>query len=344
MIRRAFHFFHTEIRGLHEAAYLIALASISSQVLALVRDRLLAHTFGAGVELDVYYSAFRVPDLIYATIASFVSVNVLIPFLVKWFGADDSHDSRRAQLFLSNVLTAFMLVMLVVLVIIFAFAPFLARIVAPGFSPDLDEQLTLLMRILLLSPFFLGLSNIIGCVTQSLKRFYLYALSPLVYNLGIIVGILFFYPRWGLPGIAAGVILGGVFHAAVQLPLLRETHVFPRLTGSVDWVEIRKIVRLSFPRTLALGFSQLSLAVLVAIASYMQKGSIAIFNFSFNLFSVPLSLVGASYSVAAFPTLSRLFADGERDRFIAQVTTALRHILFFHFLLPRSLSFFAHTL
>ena len=327
-MKRFFRFFHTEIGGLHEAAYLLGVATIASQLLALVRDRLLAHTFGAGTELDLYYAAFRVPDIIFATIASFVSVNVLIPFLVQWIGPGSTEDKKRAQAFLSNVLTAFVIVMVLTLGIVVTFAPGLAHFVAPGFTGTEQEKLVLLMRILMLSPFFLGLSSIVGCVTQSLKRFYLYALSPLVYNLGIIVGIVVFYPLFGLPGLAMGVVLGAILHGAIQLPLLKAARVYPNLSSKINWQELKTIIGLSFPRTLALSFSQISIAALVSLASYMPKGSIAVFTFSFNLFSVPLSLIGASYSVAAFPTLARLFAQGEKEKYVRQVATATRHIIF----------------
>lgn len=328
MFRRLRKLFHREIGGLHEAAYLIGIASLGSQLLALVRDRLLANTFGAGSELDIYYAAFRVPDLLYATIASFVSVNVLIPFLVQWIGPKSSNDSVKAQTFLSNILTVFVCVMGATIALVYIFSPGLAQIAAPGFAPEAQEKLSMLLRVLMLSPFFLGISNIIGGVTQSLKRFYLYALSPLVYNLGIIIGIVFFYPTFGLSGLAFGVVLGALLHMSVQLPLLKSAEVFPMLTTKIEWKEVRAVIVLSAPRTLALALGQISLAVLSAFASYMTPGSIAVFTFAYTLQSVPLSLIGVSYSVAAFPTLSRLFAEGEHDRFVRQVVTALRHIIF----------------
>lgn len=322
------NFFHREIGGLHEAAYIVALASLGSQVLALVRDRLLAHTFGAGADLDIYYAAFRVPDLIYATIASFVSVNVLIPFLVQWVGPGSSEDSRRAEAFLSGILTVFVSLLGVVLVAAYFLAPNLGGAVAPGFSPEAQEKLVVLMRILLLSPLFLGLSNILGGVTQSLKRFYVYALSPLVYNIAIIFGILFLYPVFGLPGLGLGVILGAFFHMLVQMPLVWSMGIFPGFTFKIYWREIREVLFLSAPRTLALALTQISFVVLGVFASYMSPGSTAIFTFAYSLQSVPLALIGISYSVAAFPTLSRLWKEDRRDEFARHVSVALRHIVF----------------
>jgi putative peptidoglycan lipid II flippase len=325
MVQRILRLFHKEISGLHEAAYLVGISSIASQLLALLRDRLLAHTFGAGTELDIYYAAFRIPDFIYVSIASFVSVTVLIPFLMERTKSGDTAEGRE---FLNSVLTVFLAVMAVVSIVIFLLIPYLTKVVAPGFDPDSREKLILLTRILLLSPLFLGISNLVGSVTQSLHRFFVYAVSPIVYNLGIIAGILVFYPLAGLPGLVYGVVFGALLHLLVQVPTLCKSGFAPRLTFKVNWREIRDVVTLSFPRTLGLSFSQLATMALVAFASLVGKGAISIFNFSYNLQSVPLSIIGVSYSVAAFPTLSRLFSRGERERFVEHIISATRHIIF----------------
>lgn len=320
--------FHKEIGGLHEAAYLVAFASFASQILGLVRDRLLAHTFGAGMELDIYYAAFRVPDLLYATLASLVAVSVLIPFLVEWIGPSSSQDSRRAQIFLSSIMTVFVSGMALLVAVGCFFAPKLAGIVSPGFSLENQEVLAGLMRILMLSPFLLGISNILAGVTQALNRFYVYALSPLVYNLGIIFGIVFLYPLFGLNGLGLGVVIGAFLHLAVQLPLLKIAGLSFAATSAINWKDVRQVVRVSVPRTVALSLSQVSFVVLTVFASYMPQGSISIMNFAFAIQAIPFSLIGVSYSVAAFPALSRLWKNDEREKFAHQITVALRHIVF----------------
>ncbi len=310
---------------MHEAAFLLGLSSLGSQLLALGRDRLLASSFGAGSELDVYYAAFRVPDLIFVSIASFVSVTVLIPFIVSRAGEADAAATRR---FLDGVFTAFFMVMIPVLAMAWYLAPTLAPWVAPGFSPALQVELVSLMRILLLSPLLLGLSNIFGAITQATRRFFIYALSPVLYNVGIIFGLLVFYPRFGFAGLGFGVGLGALLHAAIQLPSIMKVGLWPRLVRRVDWREIGRVVLVSLPRTLTLGAHQLSLLALVAIASYFGAGAVAVFNFAFNLQSVPLTIIGVSYSVATFPLLAQLFSRGETREFIHHVTVAIRHILF----------------
>lgn len=328
MVKRFLRIFNKEFGSLHEAALLLALSMFLSQLLALARDRLLAGTFGAGATLDIYYSAFRLPDLLYATIASFVSVAVLIPFLIERLERGEEKEARN---FLSAVFSLFMVVMVAVSALACLFMPKLASWLAPGFDLGDQGQMIIMARILLLSPILLGLSNLLGSVTQVYRKFFIYSLSPIFYNLGIIVGIVWFVPVWGLMGLAWGVILGALLHLAVQLPTLRGIGFWPRFSLKqlrTHFRSIGQMIMTSWPRTLTLSTNQLVILVFIALASYLGRGSIAVFNFAFNLQSVPLAIVGISYSVAAFPTLSKHFARGHLDKFVEQMTSATRHIIF----------------
>jgi putative peptidoglycan lipid II flippase len=327
MVNRLLSFFNRKISGLHEAAYLLALFTFLSQLLALVRDRMLAHFFGAGATLDIYYAAFRIPDIIFVSVASVVSLSVLIPFLVERI----DRDVEEAKRFVNSIFSWFSVSIVAVSGIVFFLVPFITHRVFPGISdPASRRELILLTRILLLSPIFLGVSNFLASITQAYKRFFVYAVSPILYNLGIISGVIFFYPRFGLAGLAVGVVAGAVMHLAVQLPSVWHVGFFPRFVRP-DFREMRQVVAVSLPRTLALSTTQLLLLFLVALASLQAAGSIAVFNLSFNLQSVPMAVVGVSYSLAAFPTLSKLFARGERGKFIEAMTTSARHIIFWSF-------------
>ncbi len=325
MVKRILRILYKEFSGLHQAAFLLGFSALVSQLLALLRDRLLAHEFGAGASLDIYYTAFRIPDLVYVSIASFVSVTVLIPFIV---GKIKNGQTAEVERFLSGVLTVFSLVMILVSFVLFMAMPYLAGLVAPGFSAESHNLMVKLSRILLLSPFLLGLSNLVGSVTQSFNKFFVYTLSPIFYNLGIIGGILFLVPLYGLTGLVWGVVLGAGLHLLVQLPAVYQIGLLPRPRRRINWPEIKSIVVLSLPRTVALSAHQLSILVLVAIGTFLASGSVAVFNFAFNLQSVPLVIIGVSYSVAAFPTLSRLMIDQQADKFRSQVALAVRHIIF----------------
>lgn len=318
MVRRVFALMYQEVRGLHQAAYVLALFAVGSQLLAMLRDRLLAHQFGAGAELDIYYAAFRLPDLLFVLFASTLSVYVLIPFV--------SRAGKEGSLLLSQVFTLFLLSYSVFGAIAFFLAPYFVPKLFPGIADT--QSLIVLSQILLLQPFLLGISSLFGVVTQLGHRFVLYAISPLTYNLGIILGILLLYPMFGLLGLGLGVVLGAFLHLLVQWPFVRKSELSIGLVTSFNWSEIRQILTLSVPRALTLSMQQLVLLFLVVLASAMTVGSVAIFQFAHNLQSVPLAIIGVSYSVAAFPLLAELYGKQMRTEFSLHITTSLRHIIF----------------
>lgn len=324
MVRRILNVLQKEVRGLHEAAYLLAVFGLSSQVLALIRDRLLTNKFGAGETLDIYYAAFRIPDFIFITVASMVSLSVLIPFLVERIG----RSAKEGRDFIGGVFSFFAVSIIAVTGVVYILAPDILRLIFPGFTENSFDELVTITRILLLQPILLGASSLFASVVHVYRKFILYAISPLLYNIGIIVGILFLYDIFGLSGLAYGVVLGALMHLFIQIPFILSAGYFPKIHLRDRMKDIKEIITLSLPRTLALSSNHIALLVLVGLASLMSVGSIAVFNLGFNLQSVPLVIIGASYSVAAFPTLARLYNSGNREEFFKQITVAARHIIF----------------
>lgn len=324
MVNRLLAIFNREITGVHQAALLLGVSSLAAKVLALLRDRLLAGTFGAGETLDIYFASFRVPDFIYTLSLLIATSAAVIPVFMQ----REKKNPEEARRFISELTSVFALVIILLIIAAFWLTPFLAKFIAPGFSEDGLSSLILLSRILLLSPLLLGLSALVSSVIQSYRRFFIYALSPILYNAGIISGILFFYPLMGLSGLVWGVVLGAALHLFVQLPSLYALNYLPRLTLRVYWKDIFDVFRLSLPRSVSLEISQIILIAITALASAIGAGSITIFQLSHNLYSIPLSVIGLSYSLAAFPVLARSFVDGKAGEFSANVVSAVRHIIF----------------
>jgi putative peptidoglycan lipid II flippase len=158
-----------------------------------------------------------------------------------------------------------------------------------------------------------------------------------LYNVGIIIGIIFFYPLWGLKGVAFGVILGALMHLLIQIPGVIRLGFFPRPVAKLNFAEIRGVVKHSLPRTLGVSMDNVMMIFITAIASVMEVGSIAILNLSFSLQTVLLSVAGRSYSIAAFPTLAKYFVNNEKDKFVEHIATAGRQIVFW--LIPFSALF-----
>ena len=321
-LERGFRMLATEVRGLQAAVYVLALSAILSSLLALLRDRLLAHYFGASTTLDIYYASFRVPDLLFVLGGALVSVYILIPELAKRTSEEKKH-------YIDTILAGFSCFAVVVATGTALFAPYLLTVLFPRlFTEGHLPELVLLTRIMLLQPIFLGLSNILASITQSSHRYALYSLSPLLYNLGIIAGTLVLYPLFGLSGLALGVVLGAFLHFAIQLPSILSDGYLRALPKIHSMCPLVDTVIISVPRALALSMSQLTFLGLTAIAGTLTSGSIAVFMFAFNLQAVPLAVIGASYSVAAFPTLASALSRGERSVFIGHVATAARYVAF----------------
>ncbi len=322
---KLFRYFHKEISGIHDAAYLLGFFAILSQVLALVRDRLLAHSFGAGHELDIYYAAFRVPDFIFVTVSSLVSASVLIPFFVHTL----EKNPKEGRRLVNSVFTTFFLILTAVSLGALVAMPFLLRLLFPEWVDDaFFPELITLSRILLLSPLFLGLSNLLSSITQMYNRFFIYALSPLVYNIGIIIGIIFLVPLFGIQGLGYGVAIGAFLHFFIQIPFVFSQGLFPRFTFAVKLADIRRIMFTSLPRTIALSSNEIAEFCFIIFASFLGVGSVSVFNFSWNLQSVPLSIIGVSYSLAVFPTLARLHSAGNTKEFLQKIVLSVKHIIF----------------
>lgn len=324
MVKRTLRAITNKIGGLHTAAFWLAGFSLASQILAFLRDRLLAHHFGASSSLDVYYASFEVPDLIFSTAASLISASILIPLLTRW----DEEENKKRDLYINSVFTVFFGLLIVTSVLAWFFMPQLIHTFFSGLGEEGANQTINFSRILLLSPLLLGLSNFFGSITQYEKRFLLYAISPLLYNVGIIVGTLLGASKFGVSAVVLGVVSGAFLHMTLQAVWVFFSGNAPKIVAKIDWKETVKTFSLSIPRTISLSASSLVGLVFVAVASKFPAGSIAAYTFSFNLQSVPLVIIGASYSLAAFPTLASHFVKKEISALSECLSSGLRHIIF----------------
>lgn len=325
-MEKLWRIFSKEYLNINEAAILLGIFTLFSQILGLFRDRSIAHFIGPGRELDSYYAAFRIPDLIFISFASLASVTVLIPFIVTKM--NNGKVTEEAKKFLNDIFTVFFTIMVTVSFIIFIIIPNLVDFVAPGFDFETKKQVIILSRILLLSPILMGLSNLFGSVTQLFRKFFIYSLSPILYNLGIIFGVIVLYPVFGITGLAIGVIIGAFLHFIIQVLSSIGSGFSIAFSYKIDFAEIKKVFFISLPRTLGLAFNNIALIFIIAIASFFKSGSISVFNLSLNLQSVPLNIIGVSYAIAAFPTLAKSVSLGKIDEFKRYLISSARAIVF----------------
>src|SRR3989338_2684967 len=180
------------------AAFILSVATLASRLLGLLREKLLAHYFGAGDVVDIYFAAFKIPDLIFLLLVSGILSSVFIPMFTNYW----ENKSEASAFDLANQTLNFLVLSIFILtVILFIFSPFLVKLIAPGFSPQKTESTLKLMRLLFLSPLLLGISNLFSFVLKSLRHFFIVSMAPILYNLGIILGIVIFYPLMGISGL-----------------------------------------------------------------------------------------------------------------------------------------------
>jgi putative peptidoglycan lipid II flippase len=284
-----------------------------------VRDRLFAYFLGPGKELDIYLTAFRIPDFLYVVLSTLISATVLIPLLSKT--KDGATQEKTDEI--NTLFTVFFSLTGILSLFVFFLMPYIAKAIAPGFDQDSLHKLVLLSRLMLISPMVLAVSNFIGSINQYHKKFLAYAMAPVFYNIGIILGVSFLYKKIGLLGLGLGVICGAILHLGIQLTGYLSSTKIVSFIKVRDLSIIKNVLRLSIPRTLTLALFNLLLIVIISIASHFEAGSISLLTFSFNIGLVPLSLIGNSFATAAFPYLISL-AVNDRPNFYILIEKLLQ--------------------
>ncbi|NMB48784.1 murein biosynthesis integral membrane protein MurJ [Candidatus Kuenenbacteria bacterium] len=344
------------------SAIVIAIFSILSKIMGLFRDRLLASKFGAGDVLDAYYAAFKLPDLIFNTLVLGALSAAFIPVFMEFKSRhdQDKQKNKNGRLPLEQaedeiavvavpitpkvsaingdnlnhwdlsaaIINIITIVFLLVGAIVWFWAPAFVALIAPGFNGEKLDLAIGMTKIMLLSILFFGISNVFSGILQSLKKFTIFSLAPLMYNLGIIVGIVFLVDIFGPVGLAYGVVLGAFLHLLIQWPAAVRSGFHWRAILALKNKAVRQIGRLMLPRTVGLAGNQLSQVITTIIASGLISGSLAIFNLAANLSSVPISIFAISLAIASFPVLSEKYISQNKAGFIEQVSVNVRRILF----------------
>ncbi|TSC75137.1 MAG: hypothetical protein G01um101430_638 [Parcubacteria group bacterium Gr01-1014_30] len=317
-------FFNFRSKNITFAASLLGASAILSAILGLIRDRLLASRFGAGQELDVYFAAFRIPDFVYGILIMGGLSAVFLPVLTEHF----KKNEEQGWLLTNVVLNCFLVLLVLFCGALTIFTPFLISLIAPGFTQEQRELAVPLTRIMFLSTIFFGLSSIFSGILHYFNRFLAYSIAPVLYNLSIISGIIFFVPVFGVMGLAFGVILGAFLHLAIQMPSAAASGFRYSLQLNFKYPGLLKIFKFMAWRALGSSVYHINLIILTAIASTLALGSITLFNFAGNMAQFVTGIVGISFATAAFPVLSKSWTNGSRDEFLKNFHSTFRQILF----------------
>jgi putative peptidoglycan lipid II flippase len=304
-------------RFIPRGAILLSILTFGSYLFGLVRDRILTSTFGAGAELDTFNAAFVIPELLFGVI---VASGLAAPFIPIFTELRRDVGEAAANAFGQTILTLATVVMGIVAVGLFIIAPWTVEIVAPGFGPAQREQYVELFRIMCVTQVLFAASMALGEVLVADRRFFFYGAAPLLYNLGIVIGTVALAERIGILAPAVGAVLGAAMHAGLRATGVITRTTFPiRARLAYRTSEIREFFRLMIPKTLSGPVEPITFLYFTSVASSLVAGSITVVSLARNFQSVPVSLIGVAFSIAAFPALAAAYNAHDR-RGLARLT------------------------
>jgi putative peptidoglycan lipid II flippase len=295
---------------IHITGYLVIL-SVLSRLLGLFRDRLLTSNFETSI-LDAYFSAFRIPDFLYNILILGTLSSAFIPLFSKLIHRKDKQ--QEAQSLVDDVLLIVGVVMGIISVIMIAFAPYLVKLVAISYEGQKLADAVTLTRIMAISPFIFSISSVLSSVLNAYKKFIIVALAPIVYNIGIIIGIIWLYPIWGVPGLGYGVVLGAILHLLIQIPSVLKLNISLKVDTKLYIKNLKRLWDLYWPRLLVIDTAMLSLFIGTIIAS-TKPDAVTYFTLAFNLNALPLGVIAISFATAIFPYLTEAYAKEDEESF-----------------------------
>lgn len=317
-------FFRSHQAGV--AALFVSVATMLSTVLGLLRDKVMAHYFGAGLETDWYNYGFTIPDALQNILIMGVTASSFIPVYSEYLSRRSPEESSRlANAFLNTTLTLFILICLITAVTM----PQITEIwLGDNLSAESKSQIILISRIFLITQIAFAGSKIISGILQTHKHFTAYALSLLVYNPSIILGMIVFHREMGILSAAWGACVGATLIVLVNLIDVRRTGFrFDFRVWKTD-DGVRRIWLLAVPNFLNMGLLQAVFVAYSAIAVNLPEGSFSAFRYAFNFESFPVSIFGISVVTAIFPFLAENAGYGHYDKFNYNLQNAYRQILY----------------
>ncbi len=302
-------------RFVPRGAILLSVLGLGYFAMGIVRNRVFANTYGAGAELDAYNAAFRIPEI---ALDVLVSAGLAAPF-VPIFTALRSRDDGAATEFGRTVITAAVGASVVVLLLLFVGAPWLATVVLPHADPATQDLYVQLLRINCFAQVMFAASICLGEILIADRRFLPYALAPILYTTGIVVATVLFADTYGIVATAWGAVAGAAAHLGIRAAGILRTSFRVRPAFAIRTAAFGEFVRLMIPRMISTPIEPLIFTYLTRVASGLAVGSVATLNFALDYQVVPVSLIGVSFSLALFPTLSQAYAAGDRPRFASLV-------------------------
>jgi putative peptidoglycan lipid II flippase len=314
-------------RQIARAASVVMPAMLVSQLVGLLAKSLAGSAFGAQSELDAFFTANRFAEILFNLVAGGALASAFIPTFTAFLVREDRRSAWKLLSSLANLVT---LVMLVVGTISFIFSDWLVvHVLARGFTDPAQQALAAhLLRIQLPSALIFGLSGLVMGSLNAHQRFLLPALAPAMYSLGWIGGATLLGPRFGIDGLAWGVLFGAMLHLGIQLPALIRLPEVRYLPGlGLKMPAVREVAKLMAPRLLGVAAVQINFWLNTLLASGHGAGAITGINLALPLMLMPEAAIAQSVAIAALPTFSAQVARGRKDEMQSALASSLRAVL-----------------
>jgi len=303
------------------------LAFILSSVIGLIRQILVANAFGTQSDIEAFNAANRVSETLFNLVAGGALASAFIPTFTGLLTQKQRSEAWRLA---SAIFNLILLIISLACLLAAFFAPQIVRyVLAPGFASDsAKESLAVtLLQIMLPSAVIFAISGLVMGILNSYQVFFIPALAPSMYQIGMIIGVLGLSPRYGIFGLAWGVLIGAILHLLLQVPVLLRLkgNYFPGL-GLQD-SNVREVGRLMLPRLLGAAAVQINFWVNTRLASQQTEGSVTGLVIAFALMLMPQAAIAQSIAIAAMPTFSAQVALGRMREMRSSLAASLRGVL-----------------
>ena len=307
------------------ASALIAFTSLLSYVAGLIRDRTIAVHFGTTTATDTYNASFLIPDSLFNLFIAGALTASFMPIFASYV----NKDKEEAKVLANTVLTGASILTAILIVLAFIFTKQIIPVLFPEVSIEGQQDIIKMTRLMLPSAFLFSISNTLGNILMTYRHFMSFSLSPVLYNLGIITGILFFNEEYGIYSAAIGVLIGGVLHASVRIidTLYTEYKYRPQL--KLKHPGFKKTVRLMIPKAISLIAWQINLYIFATVGMKLAEGGYAAFNFARNIQGFAVTLFGVALATAVFPSLNAAYSNGDKQTYTSDTQVTTQRILFF---------------
>lgn len=309
--------------GIFSSALIISGMIVISGIFGFLRYRILAGYF-TKEELDIFFAAFRLPDLIFEILITGALTSSFIPVFIKY-----QKNKEELEQHISSIFNLLLIILIMIVIILYFSMDSLIPLITPGFKGEKLMQVILYSKILLITQLpFLVAGNFLTGIAQAHKTFLITSVAPILYNLSVIVGTLLFASQFHLLAPILGVSVGAVLFFLIQIPIIITFKIEYRLLIKIT-SGVKEFFKMIGPRILTVIATQIDATIDLSLTSLLGSGSYTIFYFAQHLQLLPVSVIGVAFGQASLPYLSEMVEQGKRDELKKIIIESLLNLFFF---------------